>query len=242
MTQYRKVADDLRRRILEGEFRTGEFLPSEQKLAAAHGVSRGVVRNALASLQRRGLLASRPGSGWRVHPGFATQEFAEVRSFAQWATARGMLPGGRVVHQEYAPADAADARTLRVRMDDELLRVTRVRTLDDRPVMVERTAYAPWVTPTIEALPSEAPSVTDAMALSNIATTSGTHRIDTVVASSEDAALLGVRRSTRLLRVRRVTSAADGRPIERSDDHYAPDTVAFEVHTSISARSVVSRK
>ncbi|MGO2050413.1 MAG: GntR family transcriptional regulator [Microbacterium sp.] len=238
MTRYRDVADDLRRRILQGEFGAGERMPGEQSLAGEYAVSRGVVRNALAALQRRGLVTSHPGSGWRVRADFRTQEFAEMRSFAQWALSRRMTPGGRVVGQEWGPATAIDARVLRMRAGDDVLRVTRVRTLDGRPVMIERTTYPPRVAPVIEALPPDEPSVMAALQGAGIAMAFGTHRIDTVAASSEDAELLGLRRSTRLLRLRRETKGEDGMPIEYGDDRYAPDTITFEVHASGSGNLV----
>src|SRR5690606_10829483 len=119
--------------------------------------------NALAVLKRRGLVESQPGSGWRVRSDFQPQEFAEMRSFAQWATSRRMIPGGRVLHQRREPATAADARALQMPTGDEVLRVTRLRTLDGRPVMIERTTYAPWVISVIESLPPDEPSVMTAM-------------------------------------------------------------------------------
>ncbi len=240
MTRYRDVADDLRRRILQGEFGGGERMPAEQRLAGEYDVSRGVVRNALAALQRRGLVTSHPGSGWRVRADFRTQEFAEMRSFAQWAQSRRVMPGGRVVRQERGQATAVDARVLRMRVGDEVLRVTRVRTLDGRPVMVERTTYPPRVAPVIEALPIDEPSVMVALQAAGFAMAFGTHRIDTVAASIEDAELLALRRSTRLLRLRRETKTQDGAPIEYGDDRYAPDTITFEVHAS-GAGNVVAR-
>ncbi|WP_300268377.1 GntR family transcriptional regulator [Microbacterium sp.] len=232
MTRYREVADDLRRRILQGEIGGGERMPGEQSLATQYGVSRGVIRNALAALRRRGLVSSHPGFGWRVRADVHTQEFAEMRSFAQWAQSRRMIPGGRVIRQERDAASMVDARVLRMRARDDVLRVTRVRTLDGRAVMIERTTYAPWAMSAIEALEPDEPSVMTALQDAGIAMASAQHRIDTVAASSEDAEILGVRRSTRLLRVRRETSTADGRPIEYGDDRYAPDTVTFEVHAS----------
>lgn len=238
MTRYRDIADDLRRRILQGEIGGGERMPGEQPLALQYGVSRGVIRNALAALRRRGLVTSHPGSGWRVRADVHTQEFAEMRSFAQWAQSRRMTPGGLVVRQEREPANAVDARALRMRAGDEVLRVTRVRTLDGRPVMRERTTYAPWVISAIEALPTDESSVMAAMQAAGIAMAYATHKIDTVAASGEDAEVLGVRRGTRLLRVRRETSARDGRPIEYGDDRYAPDTITFEVHASTSGQVI----
>lgn len=149
-----------------------------------------------------------------------------------------MTPGGRVVHQERRPATAADARQLRVRAGEDVLWVLRLRTLDDRPVMVERTTYAPWVIPAIESLPTDQPSVTRAMLDAGVAMAYGSHRIDTVSAAREDAEALDVRRSMRLLRVQRVTFARDGRPIECGDDRYAPDVITFQVHASATAQYI----
>ena len=238
MTRYRDIADDLRRRIVQGELRAGERMPGEQRLAADYGVSRGVIRNALAALQRRGLVASHPGAGWQVRSDFHTQQFTEMRSFAQWAQSRRIEPGGRVVTQERASASAVDARALQVPVGETVLRVTRVRTLDGRATMVERTTYAPWVMPAVESLADDEPSVMTALLEHGVAMAYGNHKIDTVPASAGDAELLAVRRSTRLLRVRRESFAADGRPIEYGDDRYAPDTMTFEVHASASAHVV----
>lgn len=163
-----------------------------------------------------------------------------MRSFAQWARSRRMTPGGLVVRQERAPATTVDASVLRMRAGDDVLRVTRVRTLDGRPVMVERTTYPPRVAQVIEALAPDEPSVMTAMQDAGITMAFGTHRIDTIAASSEDAELLGLRRSTRLLRLRRETKTQDGSPIEYGDDRYAPDTITFEVHAS-GAGNLVAR-
>ncbi len=49
--------------ILRGILRPGERLPSERELSERMGVSRPSLREALADLQERGLLASRAGAG-----------------------------------------------------------------------------------------------------------------------------------------------------------------------------------
>lgn len=231
MTRYRDIAADVRRRIVQGEYAAGARLPGEERLAREYGVSRGVIRNALAALQRRGMVVPTPGSGWTVHSDLQTQRFVEFRSFAQWARSRGLVPAGMVIHQERALATPADARALRMRAGDEVLRVTRLRMLGGSPAMVERTTYPAWMIPIIEPLPADQASVTQAMLEAGVVPAHGVHHIDTASASGEDAALLGVRRSTRLLRLRRQSYARDGRAIESGDDRYAPDVMTLEVHT-----------
>ncbi|GEO96238.1 FadR/GntR family transcriptional regulator [Kocuria turfanensis] len=57
------LVDDLRARIVDGRIAPGERLPSESSLITEHGVSRTVVREAVARLQAEGLVHTRRGSG-----------------------------------------------------------------------------------------------------------------------------------------------------------------------------------
>lgn len=58
-----RVAADLRARLGSGELRAGDRLPTEHELVRQHGVSRTVVREALAGLRADGLVVARQGSG-----------------------------------------------------------------------------------------------------------------------------------------------------------------------------------
>lgn len=58
-----ELVAQLRRRIVDGTIALGEKLPSESELIAAHGVSRTVVREAIARLQAEGLVRTRRGAG-----------------------------------------------------------------------------------------------------------------------------------------------------------------------------------
>ena len=49
--------------ILQGILRPGERLPAERELSDRLGVSRPSLRDAIANLQQRGLLSSKPGAG-----------------------------------------------------------------------------------------------------------------------------------------------------------------------------------
>jgi GntR family transcriptional repressor for pyruvate dehydrogenase complex len=60
--------------IMSGKYKPGERLPSERDLAAAFGVSRPTIREAMISLEIRGLAESRHGSGIYVADGAHTHE------------------------------------------------------------------------------------------------------------------------------------------------------------------------
>ena len=67
-----RLSDRLARRLMQqiegGALKPGDRLPTEAQLAAAHGVSRSVVREAVHQVKSRGLLRSRQGSGVYVAP------------------------------------------------------------------------------------------------------------------------------------------------------------------------------
>jgi GntR family transcriptional repressor for pyruvate dehydrogenase complex len=58
-----RLAARLIAQIERGEYEPGDRLPTEAALAATHGVSRSVVREAVHQVKSRGLLRSRQGSG-----------------------------------------------------------------------------------------------------------------------------------------------------------------------------------
>jgi GntR family transcriptional regulator of arabinose operon len=60
---HRRISDDIAARIESGQYPTGVKLPSEPRLAAEFRVSRGTLRQALASLRQGGFLDSVPGRG-----------------------------------------------------------------------------------------------------------------------------------------------------------------------------------
>jgi DNA-binding FadR family transcriptional regulator len=62
------VTESIGRSILRGEVAAGAALPVEDVLAASHGVSRAVVREAMKVLAAKGMVSIRPSTGTRVLP------------------------------------------------------------------------------------------------------------------------------------------------------------------------------
>jgi GntR family transcriptional regulator, transcriptional repressor for pyruvate dehydrogenase complex len=73
-----KIYGDILHRILDGEYKEGERLPTEHALAERFETSRPTVREALARLRADGIIVTRHGSGTTV----ARRPDPEVRRFA----------------------------------------------------------------------------------------------------------------------------------------------------------------
>ncbi|WP_055524468.1 GntR family transcriptional regulator [Streptomyces graminilatus] len=240
--RHEEIADELRRAIDREQYTVGSRLPPETELAAHYGVARGTIRQAVAALTAEGLIGSRQGARRVVLASRRSQTFEELRSFAQWARAMGREATGKVVHQEYRPATTEDAMRLQLPETTRVLYVLRVRGLDGEPVLLERTVYADWIAPSVEPIERDCPSVTQRLFEdTGLVFAYGEHVIDAVAAGAQDAELLDIRRTSPLLRVRRVTTTREGRPVEWSDDRYRGDAVSFSIHNSI-ANNALARK
>ena len=87
--RYMALAGELARAIAAGRHPVGSLLPTETDLCAAHGVSRFTVRAALRSLQERGYVTRRQGSGTQVvaaAPGAGyVQQLGSIEDILQYA-------------------------------------------------------------------------------------------------------------------------------------------------------------
>ncbi len=96
-----RLAERLSAQMERGELKPGDRLPTEAALAAEHGVSRSVVREAVHRIKSRGLLLSRQGSGVFVAPplehhalAFDPAVLASVPAVVQVVEIRRVLEGG----------------------------------------------------------------------------------------------------------------------------------------------------
>jgi DNA-binding GntR family transcriptional regulator len=61
--QYRKLYETLRKHILEGVYKAGDLLPSENELCQLYGMTRPTVRQSLSSLASDGFISKHQGKG-----------------------------------------------------------------------------------------------------------------------------------------------------------------------------------
>ena len=61
--KYFQLMEDLKSKILNSEFKSGDKLPSENELSAKYHVSRQTVRKALAILENAGYIYAEHGRG-----------------------------------------------------------------------------------------------------------------------------------------------------------------------------------
>jgi len=65
--QYRKLFETLRKHIIEGVYKEGDLLPSENELCRVYGMTRPTVRQSLGALANDGYIRKHQGKGSIVH-------------------------------------------------------------------------------------------------------------------------------------------------------------------------------
>lgn len=236
--RHEHVAAVLRQRISSREYAIGQSLPTENALCAEFDVSRGPVRQALATLKNEGLIRVSRGKPAVVNSHDATQTLDTFTPFTQWARRNGRTPGSRTLEIARRRATESAAVALGLTTDDFVVDVLRVRLLDGEPTMIERSTYVDTVGSLLFDFDTDSGSMTDYLAGHGVHFDSMEHVLDAVAAAQVDADNLGIDPGSPLLRERRTSRDEHGVAFEYADDRYRPDIVAFSI---INARTIDQR-
>jgi GntR family transcriptional regulator len=129
--KYLQIADILRNRLLTA-LGPGERIPSEIELSQQFGVSRETIRQALAPLEREGLLTRTRGRGSYVARNLpAHQPKKKLTGLAE------DFPDDltyRIISKDYVQGDKEAVLFLGVDRDAHVVRIDRVSTVKDKPL------------------------------------------------------------------------------------------------------------
>ena len=237
VSRHEHVASELRQRIRRGDYAIGAPLPTESALCAEFDVSRGPVRQALATLKNEGLIRVSRGKPAVVRSHDATQTLDTFTPFTQWAERAGRVAGNRTIEVARRRASETAVEALGLTADDFVVEVLRVRLLDGEPAMIERSTFIESVGSLLFEFDTDSGSMTDYLASRDVYFDSMEHVLDAVAAGPDDAANLGIAPGSPLLRERRVSRDQHGVVFECADDRYRPDVVTFSI---VNARTKFS--
>lgn len=215
---YTKVKDDLERKIVNGYYRVGDFIPSEQELEAYYKVSRTTIRKAVTLLVNEGCLSIVRGRGTRVAPTKLKSKGSELMSFTELMKRQNMCPGVQDMRiRRVRPTDEV-AQALELNPWDEVVEIYRVRTADGEPITIN-ISYIPYSL--LEGHDIDAFErgqslyrVLEEEFLVTVATTEDT--MSAVKASQKQADILQINRNDPLLSIERIAYDKDDKVIEYS--------------------------
>lgn len=202
---WAQVVDDLRRRLLAGEFE--RRFPTDDELTASYGVSRQTVREAVRHLAADGLVVRERGRGSSVTPPVLEQPLHSLYSLASTVRAGGLTERSEVLAAERRPAPPEVAAHLETA--DEVVLIERLRFAGDEPIAHNRS----WL-PAREAaglLDADltSGSLYELLGRRSVRITGGWERIRPVVPDPAERRLLRLPRTEAAFSVERLVRAGD---------------------------------
>ena len=221
----RAIVETLSRRIREGTYEPGDRLEGELRFAEEFGVSRGTVRQALAELQDRRLIATEPGRGSFVI--FDGHPLDQARGWAQ-----SLAESGREVTPEVLSIEGVDPAQVPL-LPGELslgaaIAVRRLRSLtgDDgeaRPISFEcATVPATGALVDLPANGLAGDSLSTSLVRAGLVAARGTQRADVHPLDPREAELLHRAEGTAFLCTSRTSFTSTGRFVEHVVSLLAP--------------------
>lgn len=219
--------------IAGGELAPGDRLPGERELAGRLGVSRMTLRQALASLERDGVLLRVPGrsGGAFVAEPRIECDLTGLAGFTEQMRRAHLRAEARVLGAATVPAPAATATALGVAAGAPVHEVARVRSAGRSPVALERSWF-----PALPGLLDQ--DLTGSLyallaARYDLEPRTAVERLDPVIALPAEAAELDIEPGTPLMLIERTAYAGDGTPVEYALDLFRPDRVRISVRSGV---------
>lgn len=212
-----QIADRLASACGDGTLASGTRLPGEIELASIFSVSRVTIRRALAKLQQEGQLQARRGVGIFVRGKAARYSVESSRRFADNICAPGREIQTRTLSLTRVEARPEIAVHLGLKAGDPVIRLVRLRLLDDEPVYLAEKHLPDLRFDRFESTYETRQSLSETYAAHGIARFARTQtRVSGCFAQHWEAQALKLTDHTPLLSLEYVNCDADGAPIEHN--------------------------
>jgi len=210
---YLQVRDALAARIAMGEWKPNTAIPNEGDLAREFGVSSGTMRKALDMMESERLLTRRQGRGTFVNDQ-ASDELAVRYSNIRTSDGERVTSETNVLQVSQGTANPAECARLRLKPDDRVWRIQRLRVYKGKPFMVEEVVLPAALFPDLDEQKGFSQRIVVLAQQFGILLGKGEERISIGSASAEVAQALGLEAGVPLLVLDRLVFALDGRAVE----------------------------
>ncbi|MCX6434244.1 MAG: GntR family transcriptional regulator [Actinobacteria bacterium] len=229
------TAEDARRRLVgmveRGTLRPGQRLGAERELAVKLGVSRSTLRQALGALEEAGVVRRVPGRGGGtfIASPKVERDLSRIVGIPMLLRDQGFTAGSRVLSVAVRTAGPEAARALGIAEDEFVVDLVRIRLADGVPISLEQAVFPAELVPGLpeRALGGSIYELCDSEY--GLRPDEAIEHIEVVLASSDEAAVLGIDRGDPLLLVTRTTRTAAGVAFEFSRDLFRADRTRISV-------------
>lgn len=204
LSKAQAITSEVRRRIVDREWRQGDRIPDEAELAVEFGVARATVNKALQLLAEEGLLDRKRRAGTHVTVNPARKATLTIPIVREQIEQAGMEYSHRVVAQKRSPLPAETARRMALSEGTELIHLRTVHYGDGKPFQVEDRWMNPQAAPGAEHIDFQRINANEWL-VRNFPWSRADMAFSAENANARDARLLETRQGTALLILERTT-------------------------------------
>ncbi|MCM4157573.1 GntR family transcriptional regulator [Gramella sp. AN32] len=225
---HMQVEKLLRGLIKIPEYQDGKLLPKEVELAKRLGISRNTVRQATNKLENENLLIRKKGVGTRVVKETVSTKLSNWASFSEEMFSKGVKFLNYQINVSWEKANNVIAAELQIEEGKEVMKLERLRGLDDGPFVNFVSYFHPRIGLTgkedfsrhlyeiLEQDYATVPSISK-------------EKINAITANRDIAKKLKVEAGSPLLYRRRLVCDPGDRPIEYNIGYYRADSFTYEI-------------
>lgn len=226
---YLQVKELLIQRVLSGDWKPGEILPSEMKLAAEYQVSQGTVRKALEEMAAEHLVVRHQGKGTFVS---ARETETPVHFFSIVGRDDGPVSIGAPVSFDWTVGEASEKERAELDLShgEQVYRIFRVRPVNGEPALIERIVISERRFRGLPEMLRKAARMNAYLIMETefgVIAVRAEESLEAIAATSQDAEELGVAVGAPLLKVTRIAYALDGRPVESRRMRFSTDKLHY---------------
>jgi GntR family transcriptional regulator len=214
---WAQFRDALRLQILQGVLPIGAKLPSEAELGDQFGISRIVVREALADLVRNNLIYKIKGRGAFVSARERDEDFVStVLGFSDEMERKGRSVRTQILTQELrAPTEQEAASLGLTDPDAQVVALKRLRSVDGELRLLVETVVPADLAPGLHRTRLDDRSLYDVLRRQyGLRLVRAERWIDAVLPDAATCELLDLPQPEPLLRIESIAYGANGRPLE----------------------------
>ena len=227
---YFQLENLIKRCISSGLVKPGDTLPSEAELCRSFGISRSTVRQAIGELEEEGLVIRHQGKGTFIAEPKLHRRSENIYSFTSEANAMGLHPSSTLV--DFAVIKPAEdlRRMLELQSRDiPVYRFTRIRRVDEIPLMLETSYYPTYVYPNLTPELLKTHSVYSLLYERGIIPVSAVDTYEAVRLEASEAALLETRAGSAGFSHQRITRSENGEAFELTQSVMRGDRTKLEI-------------
>ena len=141
--KHEEIRIELESKMRSDTYKAGSKLPPEIELSAEYNVSRSTIRQALRSLEEKGLINRKSGHGTTVMPIINT-EIQKLSSFSEDMLSRGYVPSSKLLDIQLVDAPEYVQEAFQIK-DKKVWYLKRLRFADNKVIALQLLFIPPYL-------------------------------------------------------------------------------------------------